>query len=96
MLLSTVVILTLGWANKSHTTVIFEIKQGMEILKSQNVTIELTIFNWKPGHTEKAGNEMSDKLTKVAAKEAENMPEVNTPLTFIDVKMAVKDSCKIK
>ena len=33
---------------------------------------------------------------KEAAEEAENMPEVDTPLTSIDVKRAVRDSCKIK
>ena len=31
----------------------------MEILKSQNVTVEL---NWTPGHVEIAGNEIADKL----------------------------------
>ena len=65
----------------------------MEILQSQNVTLEL---NWTPCHAEIAGNKMSDKLAKVSAKEAEKMPEVETPLTFIDVKRALKDSCKIK
>ena len=43
-----------------------------------------------------AGNEIADKLAKKAAEEAENMPEVDTPLTSIDVKRAVRDSCKIK
>ena len=62
----------------------------MENLKSQNVTVEL---NWTPGHAEIAGNEIADKLAKEAA---ENMPEVDTPLTSIDVKRAVRDSCKIK
>ena len=38
---SAVGILTLGWENKSQTSIIFEIKQSMEILKSQNVTVEL-------------------------------------------------------
>ena len=38
---SAVGILTLGWENKLHTSAIFEIKQAMEILKSQNVTVEL-------------------------------------------------------
>ena len=33
---------------------------------------------------------------KEAAEEAENMPEVDTALTSIDVKRAVRDSCKIK
>ena len=87
---SAVGILTLGWENKTHTSVIFEIKQSMEILKSQNVTVEL---NWKPGHAEIAGNEIADKLAKEAAEEAENMPEVDTPLTSIDVRRAVRDSC---
>ena len=59
----------------------------MEIQKSQNVTVEL---NWTPGH------EIADKLAKEAAEEAENMPEVDTPLTSIDNKREVKDSCKIK
>ena len=90
---SAVGILTLGWENKSHTSAIFEIKQAMEILKSQNVTVEI---NWTPGHAEIAGNEIADKLAKEAAEEAENMPEVDTPLTSIDVKRAVRDSCKIK
>ena len=82
----------LGWENKSHTSAIFEIKQAMEILKSRNVTVEI---NWTPGHAEIAGNEIADKLAKEAAEEAENMPEVDTPLTSIDVKRAVRDSCKI-
>ena len=90
---SAVGILTLGWENMSHTSVIFEIKQSMEILKSQNVTVDL---NWTPGHAEIAGNEIADKLAKEAAEEAENMPEVDTPLTSIDVKRAVRDSCKVK
>ena len=63
--------LTLGWENKSHTSALFEIKQATEILKSQNVTVEL---NWTPGHAEIAGNEIADKLAKEAAEEAENMP----------------------
>ena len=74
---SAVGILTLGWENKSHTWAIFEIKQAMEILKSQNVTVKI---NWTPGHAEIAGNEIADKLAKEAAEEAENMPEVDTPL----------------
>ena len=90
---SAVVILTLGWENKSHKAVILEIKQTMDILKSQNVKIEL---NWTPGHADIAGNEIADKLAKEAAEEAENMPEMVTPLTSIDIKKAVKDSCKIK
>ena len=90
---SAVGILTLGWENKSHKAVILEIKQTMDILKSQNVSIEL---NWTPGHADIAGNEIADKLAKEAAEEAENMPEMVTPLTSIDIKKAVKDSCKIK
>ena len=86
-------ILTFGWENKSHASAIFEIKQAMEILKSQNLTVEL---NWKPGHAEISGNEIADKLGNEAAAEAENMPEVEIPLTSNDVKRAVKDSCKIK
>ena len=50
---SAVVILTLGWENKSHKAIILEIKQTMDILKSQNVKIEL---NWTPGHADIAGN----------------------------------------
>ena len=65
----------------------------MDILKSQNVSIEL---NWTPGHADIAGNEIADKLAKEAAEEAENMPEMVTPLTSTDIKKAVKDSCKIK
>ena len=79
--------------NKSHTSAIFKIKHAMEILKSQNVTVAL---NRTPGHAEIAGNEIADTLAKEAAEEAENMPEVDTPLTSIDVKRAVRDSCKIK
>ena len=74
---SAVVILTLCWENKSHTSLILEVKQFIEILESKNVTIEL---NWTPGHAEIAGNEIADKLVKDAAKEAENMTEVDTPL----------------
>ena len=37
------------------------------------------------------GNEIADKLSKEAAEEAENMPKVHTPLTFVDIKKAVKD-----
>ena len=90
---SAVGILTLGWENTSHKAVILEIKQTLDILKSQNVSIEL---NWTPGHADIAGNEIADKLAKEAAEEAENMPEMVTPLTSIDIKKAVKDSCKIK
>ena len=79
-------ILTLGWENKSHTSALFEIKQATAILKSQNLTVEI---NWTPGHAEIAGNEITDKLAKEAAEEAENMPEIDTPLTSIDVKWAV-------
>ena len=75
---SAVGILTPGWENKSHTSAIFEIKQAMEILKRHNVTIER---NWTPGHAE-----ITDIPTKEAAEEAENMPEVDTPLTPIDAK----------
>ena len=49
---SAVGILTLGWENKSHKAVILEIKQTMDILKSQNVNIEL---NWTPGHADITG-----------------------------------------
>ena len=55
----------LGWENKSHSSEILEIKQAKEILKSQNVTVEL---NWTPGHAEIAGNEIADKLAKEAAE----------------------------
>ena len=90
---STVGILTLGWENKSHTSVVFEIKQIMDILKRQNVEI---VINWTPGHAEITGNEIADRLAKEAAVDAENMPEVCTPLTSIDIKRAVKDSCTVK
>ena len=50
-------ILTLGWVNTSHRSVILEIKQTMDILKTQNIKIEL---NWIPGHAEIAGNEIAD------------------------------------
>ena len=49
----------------------------MEILKSQNVTVEL---NWTPGHAEIAGNEIADRQAKEAAQEAESMPKCDTPL----------------
>ena len=90
---SAVGILTLGWENKSHTSVVFEIKQIMDILKRQNVEIDI---NWTPGHAEITGNEIADRLAKEAAVDAENMPEVCTPLTSIDIKRAVKDSCTVK
>ena len=38
---SAVGILTLGWENKSHTSVVFEIKQIMDILNRQNVEIDI-------------------------------------------------------
>ena len=90
---SAVGILTLGWENKSHTSVVFEIKQIMDILKRQNVEIDI---NWTPGHAEITGNEIADRLAKEAAIDVENMPEVCTPLTSIDIKRAVKDSCTVK
>ena len=90
---SAVGILTLGWENKSQTSVVFEIKQIMDILKRQNVEIDI---NWTPGHAEITGNEIADRLAKEAAVDAENMPEVCTPLTSIDIKRAVKDSCTVK
>ena len=74
-------ILTLGWENKSHTSVVFEIKQIMDILKRQNVEIYI---NWTPGYAEITGNEIADRLAKEAAVDAENMPEVCSPLTSID------------
>ena len=80
---SAVGILTLGWVNTSHRSVILEIKQTMDILKTQNIKVEL---NWTPGHAEIAGNEIADKLAKEAAEKAENMPEVVTPLTSVDIK----------
>ena len=90
---SVVGILTHEWENKSHTSVVFELKQIMDILKRQNVEIDI---NWTPGHAEITGNEIADKLAKEAAFDAENMPEVCTPLTSIDIKRAAKDSCKVK
>ena len=90
---SAVGILTLGWENKTHKAVILEIKQTMDIQKSQNVQIEL---NWTPGHADVASNEIADKLAKEVAEESENMPEMETPLTSIVIKKAVKDSCKMK
>ena len=90
---SVVGILTHGWENKSHTSVVFEIKQIMDILKRQNVEIDI---NWTPGHAEITGNEITDKLTKEAAVDAENMPKVCTPLTSIDIKRVAKDSCTVK
>ena len=47
-------------------------------------------------HADIAGDEIADKLAREAAEEAENMPKMVTPLTSIDIKKAVKDSCKIK
>ena len=90
---SAVGILTLGWENKSHTSVVFEIIQIMDILKRQNVETDI---NWTPGHTEITGNEIADKLTREAAVNAENMPEVCSPLTSIDIIRAMKDSCTVK
>ena len=85
---SAVGILTLGWENKTHKAVILEIKQTMDIQKSQNVKIEL---NWTPGHADVASNEIADKLAKEAAEESENMPEMETPLTSIVIKKAVNE-----
>ena len=65
----------------------------MDILKRQNVEIDI---NWTPGHAEITGNEIADRLAKEAAVDAENMPEVCAPLTSIDIKRAVKDSCTVK
>ena len=56
---SVVGILTHEWENKSHTSVVFELKQIMEILKRKNVEIDI---NWTPGHAEITGNEIADKL----------------------------------
>ena len=56
---SAVGILTLGWVNTSHRSVILEIKQTMDILKTQNIKVEL---NWTPGHAEIAGNEIADTV----------------------------------
>ena len=61
--------------------------------EKSNVIVEL---NWTPGHAEIAGIEIADKLAKKAAEESDFMPEVDTPLTPIDVKSAVRGSCKIK
>ena len=50
--------------NTSHRSIILEIKQTMDILKTQNIKIEL---NWTPGHAEIAGNKIDDKLAKEAS-----------------------------
>ena len=41
-------------------------------------------INWTPGYAEITGNEIANRLAKEAAVDAENMPEVCSPLTSID------------
>ena len=86
---SAVGILTLGWQNKSHTRVVAEVQQTIKNLEDKGIKIEI---NWTPGHAEIEGNEITDRLAKQGADEAEEMPEVTEAITILDVKAAIRES----
>lgn len=90
---SAVGILKLGWDNNSHSRVVAEIKQTIKTLKDKDIKIQI---NWTPGHAEILGNEIADRLAKQGAEEAENMPEVTSAVTVLDVKAALKESGLMK
>ena len=54
-----------------------------------------TTLSWIPGHANIAGNEISDQLTKEAAKESMSLNEQYNVITMSDVKQAVKTSTKL-
>ena len=72
---------------------IAEINQALKSLEKEQIQINL---KWTPGHADIAGNEIADQLAKTAAEEAERMPEVTNPVTALDIKTAVQESCNIK
>ncbi|MCG7878799.1 MAG: reverse transcriptase domain-containing protein [Candidatus Thiodiazotropha endolucinida] len=90
---SAIGILTLGWQNKSHKAVIAEINQILTTLNKDQIQINL---KWTPGHADISGNEIADQLAKKGAEEAERMPEVTNPVTQLDIKTAVQESCNMK
>ena len=50
---------------------------------------------WAPGHADISGNEIADKLATATA-EGEEMGDINTPATTMDIQKPIKDSCKLK
>ena len=66
----------------------------METLQQSGMRIEL---EWTLGHTEVQGNEIADRLTKEAAKEAQEQDTaVHTMLTKQDIITASKNSISEK
>ena len=64
-----------------------ESRQYIDIFRSKGVDVDIC---WNPGHADISGNEIVDKLAKAAVEEAEEMLDINTPATILDIQKAVK------
>ena len=91
---SAVGLLTLGWIPSSYQGPINQIKKQTDGLKQKGIRLDIV---WTPGPADIAGNEITDRLAKEVAQEAENMDEnEDRVVTIADIKTAVKVSCMKK
>jgi ribonuclease HI len=90
---SAIGLLTLGWKEKQLHSTLATTKNLMRQLESKGVTVNI---DWTPGHAEIAGNEMADKLAKMASEEAKEMDKADSLVTQGILKSAARDSVMAK
>jgi hypothetical protein len=80
---------TLHWKIENHKRITLEILDKMKRIQKNGIEIKI---HWTPGHANVNGNEIADRLSKEAAKEAEqNQSDTHNTITKQDVKKATRD-----
>ena len=82
---SAIGILKLGWQPTHHKQTVAEIRQKIERLEHNNITVNIS---WTPGHANIRGNEEADRLAKEASSEAAEMKSETEIVTMADIQQA--------
>ena len=85
--------LTLGLEVKTYKQTVKEIQDLMKTFQEKGVTIKSELT---PGHADFLGNEITDRLAKEVAQEAEQMKEEESVTAMTDIRKGAKESCFIK
>jgi len=73
-----------GWKRKANVDIWAEIDKALAEMNKRGITIK---WNWVKGH---AGNELNERVDRIAVKESENQPFVDVKPSFETIGAAAK------